>query len=426
MDRGCTDLLCCLVFVAFIVVLGGVGFYGFVNGDPQLLLTTWDKDGNGCGYSAVTKDYPFLYFPSIDYKAAGNGISDANDGKFSVGSLTDTLTYSACVKECPTRTSTVECYEASFLKNTDNFKNCVWMVGGKAMRYNTRPILGRFCIPDDPELAASLTTEFNQLFQSYFGGASVASYVADIASTAHILAYTLGTAFLVGFVYMIVLRLCGGPIIYLSILFMILSTALGGYLLLEQARAMDAKDKYTPYYQYGSYVVFGLTFILTCCLCCNFRNIRIGVNVMKATSQFISGTSQVFLVPPVFIVFLCTWLALFLWISVHLLSIGTVQKREDFTFLSEVKRPKYAEYMFLYNLFGYLWLNAFIIGIAQFMISAAAALWYFSSSSDSNGSGSLMRGFYWVFRYHLGSIAFGSFLIALVQFIRIIFEYYRS
>lgn len=37
-----------------------------------------------------------------------------------------------------------------------------------------------------------------------------------------------------------------------------------------------------------------------------------------------------------------------------------------------------------------------------------------------------MRGFYWVFRYHLGSIAFGSFLIALIQFIRIIFEYYKK
>lgn len=29
-------------------------------------------------------------------------------------------------------------------------------------------------------------------------------------------------------------------------------------------------------------------------------------------------------------------------------------------------------------------------------------------------------------RYHFGSIAFGAFLIALVQFIRIIFEYYRK
>lgn len=33
---------------------------------------------------------------------------------------------------------------------------------------------------------------------------------------------------------------------------------------------------------------------------------------------------------------------------------------------------------------------------------------------------------WWIIRYHLGTIAFGSFLIAVVQLIRIIFEYYRS
>lgn len=32
----------------------------------------------------------------------------------------------------------------------------------------------------------------------------------------------------------------------------------------------------------------------------------------------------------------------------------------------------------------------------------------------------------WILVYHLGSIAFGSFIIAVVQFIRIIFEYYRQ
>ena len=37
-----------------------------------------------------------------------------------------------------------------------------------------------------------------------------------------------------------------------------------------------------------------------------------------------------------------------------------------------------------------------------------------------------MTGIWWVFRYHLGSIAFGAFLIALVQMIRILFEYYKN
>lgn len=106
--------------------------------------------------------------------------------------------------------------------------------------------------------------------------------------------------------------------------------------------------------------------------------------------------------------------------------MGEVQRNPQIKFLGDIKNQDETKYMWLYVLFGYLWLNAFLIGIAQFVISATAAIWYFTSTSDSNGSGSTMKGFYWAFRYHLGSIAFGSFLIALIQFIRIIFEYYKS
>ena len=89
-DRGCTDILCCLVFIAFIVVFVGVAGYGFTNGDPYKLLSTWDKDGNACGYNMNTLNkannngimldmtaYPLLYFPSLDYKSASTAVSSA-------------------------------------------------------------------------------------------------------------------------------------------------------------------------------------------------------------------------------------------------------------------------------------------------------------------------------------------------------------
>lgn len=240
------------------------------------------------------------------------------------------------------------------------------------------------------------------------------------------LLWTLLTGFLIGFVYMIVLRLCGGPIVYLSIVGMILGTAYGGYNLYNTSLAMMETDEYKKYYLYGSYAVWGLSAILLCCACCNLKNIRIGVAVMKCTAAFIGGTPQVFLVPPIFIVLLMVWLLIWLVVACYIMSIGKVTQRTDFTFLTAVIRTDETNYMFLYTLFGYLWINAFMIGVSQFIISAACAIWYFTSTSDSNGSGSLMTGLYWVFRYHLGSIAFGSFLIALVQFIRIIFEFYKK
>ena len=65
------------------------------------------------------------------------------------------------------------------------------------------------------------------------GGTSLASYVADISACKDVLLISLGSAFLIGFLYMIVLRLCGGPVIYLSLIGMIVGTAGGGYMLFE-------------------------------------------------------------------------------------------------------------------------------------------------------------------------------------------------
>jgi choline transporter-like protein 2/4/5 len=87
---------------------------------------------------------------------------------------------------------------------------------------------------------------------------------------------------------------------------------------------------------------------------------------------------------------------------------------------------KQTRYIFIYHLFGCLWISSFIIGCAQFIIAAACATWYFSFTSDTRGHGSVRIGVKWIFSYHFGSIAFGSCIIAIVQMIRIIFEYYRQ
>jgi choline transporter-like protein 2/4/5 len=46
MNRSCTDPICCLIFVAFIAGMTATAAYGFNKGDPKLLITAWDADGN--------------------------------------------------------------------------------------------------------------------------------------------------------------------------------------------------------------------------------------------------------------------------------------------------------------------------------------------------------------------------------------------
>jgi choline transporter-like protein 2/4/5 len=61
------------------------------------------------------------------------------------------------------------------------------------------------------------------------------------------------------------------------------------------------------------------------------------------------------------------------------------------------------------------------------MIAAMTCMWYFSGQgaemSDVPGEVSMMKAMSWGLWYHLGSIAFGSFIIAVITMIRVVFEY---
>ena len=50
MDRICTDVICCFLFVVFIVGMIGISGYALAMGDPTKMLTPFDSDGNRCGF----------------------------------------------------------------------------------------------------------------------------------------------------------------------------------------------------------------------------------------------------------------------------------------------------------------------------------------------------------------------------------------
>ena len=80
-------------------------------------------------------------------------------------------------------------------------------------------------------------------------------------------------------------------------------------------------------------------------------------------------------------------------------------------------------YLLLYHFFGLLWGVNFITGI--FIVASAAAVgkWYFTKNKRRRAKMPVIQGLKMTLRYHLGSIAMGSFLIAVIQFLRAILEY---
>jgi len=233
-------------------------------------------------------------------------------------------------------------------------------------------------------------------------------------------------AFIFGFIYLYVLKVVAGFIVYLSIL--VISLALigfGAWLWINQDNYNENNDN-KQYMRYGAYVVWGICALFVLIILCIFGRIRLGIAVLHCSADFINATPSVFLVPIVFLFLVVSWIAIWVVSAAWIFSVGEIKPNETVTVLSTVEWDKQTRYIFLYYLFGLLWINAFLIGCIQFIISAACSIWYFSFTSDEKGKGSLTKGVKWIYRFHIGSIAFGSCLIAIIQFIRILFEYYRK
>jgi hypothetical protein len=139
------------------------------------LITPFDSNGNGCGLNETTKEYPLLYFPSIDFKAA-------QQASPSVKSVADILKYATCVKKCPSAdvSTPVECKPPTFMTSQSNYyKDCVYYIGGvnqnKPLRYNTVAFGGRFCVPDvsSQQLQDTAAKTFKETFEKYFGSGAL-------------------------------------------------------------------------------------------------------------------------------------------------------------------------------------------------------------------------------------------------------------
>jgi hypothetical protein len=76
------------------------------------------------------------------------------------------------------------------------------------------------------------------------------------------------------------------------------------------------------------------------------------------------------------------------------------------------------------HLFGLFWNQAFIIATVEFIVAGAVCIWYFNQGpAAQDGPNPSITSITRYFRYHLGTVAFGSFLLAVIMFIRFWMEY---
>ena len=453
--RKCRDIFCCIFFLIFLVACVAVAVLGFVYGHPSYFMYFYDEDGNACGKDGKYKDYPYLYFYSV--------ISNAK--KLETGEMINGF----CVKECP---------QNLFSDNTKKWKlieNCVGTKNNSKCNvtfenyYESKPILNRICFPlkdDEIEYDSTLyraidiyDPETNEKFTkivkndeiikqgekeyvllqtveggnsqdssarlinwSYFSVDRLSTWLSDLYVTRWAIAGSLAWSFVIAMIYLLLLRLCAGFLVFFVIIII-----LAGLIILAayfKITASDHEDQQDNVY-YNTYTalfwvflvlaIFWLIFVIAMC-----NKIRLAVALIQVTAKYLNNVCCIVFVPFLFFIIVIIWIVYWICLSIFLYATGEFDQEGSKVIANFVWDAK-IRYSWWFHLFALFYMTAVISAYASFIYSSSACIWYFTSEKGIEGnpiSKSFKRGI----RYHFGSLAFGSLIIAIVRLIMVWLE----
>lgn len=236
---------------------------------------------------------------------------------------------------------------------------------------------------------------------------------------------------------MLILRCLVGLIVWVSVFGSILAIfGLGILFLYNSGVSPGLNDRIgflgiptlqgSEYYATYAYICFGIGAVLLILLICCCNRIRLAVAVCKVAGQFVARVCQTTLVPIILTVLLVGMWALCLLCMVYLLSCTNFVAFPGDIFTSVESYSDSSLFRLYFFIFGTFWCNAFIQALGIFIIASSCCMWYYNHGANAQLDSPVTRSAKMAFRYHFGSLAFGAFLLALVQFIEMLVEMFKK
>ncbi|CAF1177067.1 unnamed protein product [Adineta steineri] len=278
-------------------------------------------------------------------------------------------------------------------------------------------------------------------------------------------------AFILVLIYMLAIKFLTGLMVFLTILILLVilflsssfcwySIYTGNDLVYEYSTVAKIVNDFiklrTIYYIFGCITTF--LFLLTLFIVLTlFDRIRLSIILLDhGANAVFSVLSTIFWIPFTIIIF-CLLTSLIIYIEMCLSTVGkpifrTIVNNETIPCLPNINSTEcifQQEYGYndlvlndtdivtrgvieflvdnktnlkWFNLFAYLWFSAFLFAFQEIVLAAVFSNYYWSKEKLTT-SFPLIYSFFLIIRYHLGSIAFGSLLIATLRYIKIIFDY---
>ena len=162
----------------------------------------------------------------------------------------------------------------------------------------------------------------------------------------------------------------------------------------------------------------------TCCVVCGYKHVKIAIEVIDASADFTVENKRVIGVPILY--FFITLISFFVWLYSLACVVALNPITADNGIIPQNRTIEWHGYWRLAAagmVFGILWILAWWNYSSKFVVMAAATTYYFNSNAEEEGPAELMYSFKLAHVYHTGSIAVGAFIIALIEFIKLVFMY---
>lgn len=403
-NRKTTDALCCIIFTVFLISLLGVTIYGYCAGDVWRLVAPIDQDGNICGFDTM-EGYDHLYIEDVTTALKPNK---------------DLFSYGVCVKECPkSAEDTVECNPACSATNEV---------------YKTYELFG-YCAFEKDDLPEDAQENYDATMESFansYGG----SAFTDIYGARGAIYFSPLLAVIFTFGYIYLMDKCAYYLSWISVVLiqlMLIGTAVGSYFVRQEyIEGMTQEEIKADYYAYTLNWTIWLSAIMAAfyylMVACCFQSLKVAIAVIETAADFFADTKRVILVP-VFFFFMGILVTVMWTIGIFCVSsIGTITVDDPLTQAKHIVWETPTYYMFYFMIFGLLWLLLFLLAFNDFVVIVSAVTWYYSDKTIPDddgipGDSDVWYGFKWGWRYHMGSLALGSFAVAVVTIIRAIMNY---
>jgi len=95
------------------------------------------------------------------------------------------------------------------------------------------------------------------------------------------------------------------------------------------------------------------------------------------------------------------------------------------TFTGLTRNPT-ANYLQIYNVFMLFWGMCFVSALGEMVLAGAFSSWYWTFDKSDVPALPVLRSIGRTFRYHTGTLAFGSLIIAIIKMIRLMLQYIQD